>query len=153
MKLSVRGEYAIRAITVLGEFHGPEVLRIQFISDRQNIPKRFLEQILNDLKAAGLVESRRGVSGGYRLAMHPEKISLSRIIQHLEGTMTPAGCGEAGLGRRCSCPDPRLCPLPSVLKEVRNATASILEKTTVADLVARGVALRGRGSSEPDYVI
>ncbi|MFM7215557.1 MAG: RrF2 family transcriptional regulator, partial [Verrucomicrobiota bacterium] len=71
MKLSVRGKYALRALTVLGEHYGPGVVRIQAISDDQNIPKRFLEQILFDLKSAGVVESRRGVAGGYRLAMAP----------------------------------------------------------------------------------
>lgn len=153
MKLSVRGEYAIRALTVLGEYHGPEVLRIQFVSARQNIPKRFLEQILNDLKAAGFVESRRGASGGYRLAMPPQKILLSQVIQHLEGGMAPAGCEEAGRGRRCSCPDPRQCPLRSVFNEVRDATANILENITIADLVARATTLRDRSSHEPDFVI
>jgi hypothetical protein len=64
MKLSVRGEYALRALAVLGAHFGGDVVRIQFISEQQNIPKRFLEQILNDLKAGGFVESRRGVAGG-----------------------------------------------------------------------------------------
>ena len=65
MKLSLRGEYALRALLVLGLNHGQPVVRIQSISEQQNIPKRFLEQILNDLKSAGFVRSRRGVSGGY----------------------------------------------------------------------------------------
>src|SRR3982751_4337861 len=77
MKLSLRGEYALRALVVLGQNYGPAVVRIQTISDQQKIPKRFLEQILNDLRTARLVESKRGVSGGYRLALPPEKIRLS----------------------------------------------------------------------------
>ena len=68
MKLSLRGEYALRALIVLGLNHDQSVVRIQTISDQQNIPKRFLEQILNDLKSAGIVESKRGITGGYRLA-------------------------------------------------------------------------------------
>ena len=76
MKLSLRGEYALRALIVLGLNYGKDVLRIQTISEQQNIPKRFLEQILNDLKSAGIVESRRGMAGGYRLSKAPDKISL-----------------------------------------------------------------------------
>jgi len=75
MKLSLRGEYALRALVVLGQNYGPEVVRIQSISDQQNIPKRFLEQILSDLKSAQIVESKRGVAGGYRLAKPPEERS------------------------------------------------------------------------------
>ena len=65
MKLSLRGEYALRALLVLGLNYDQSVVRVQTISDQQNVPKRFLEQILNDLKSAGLVESKRGVAGGY----------------------------------------------------------------------------------------
>ena len=79
MKLSVRGEYAIRALLVLALNYGEDVVRIQDISQKQNIPKKFLEQILNDLKALGAVESRRGAAGGYRLARPPQHITLSLI--------------------------------------------------------------------------
>ena len=72
MKLSLRGEYALRALLVLGLNYGEPVIRIQTISKEQNIPKRFLEQILNDLKSGGFVQSRRGVAGGYRLARDEE---------------------------------------------------------------------------------
>src|SRR5437773_4494890 len=92
MKLSLRGEYALRALVVLGLNHGESVVRIQTISSQQNIPKRFLEQILNDLKSAGVVESRRGVAGGYRLARPPEDISLASVIRHLEGALAPVSC-------------------------------------------------------------
>src|ERR1044071_7172267 len=85
MKLSVRGEYAMRAMLVLALNYDASVVRIQTISEQQKIPKRFLEQILNDLKSAGLVESRRGVAGGYRLARRPEEIPLSAVVRHIEG--------------------------------------------------------------------
>ena len=80
MKLSLRGEYAVRALLVLGLHYDEPLLRIQAISEQQNIPKRFLEQILNDLKSAGLVQSKRGVAGGYRLARQPEEISIAAVI-------------------------------------------------------------------------
>ena len=78
MKLSLRGEYALRAMLVLGLNYEQPIVRIQTISDQQHIPKRFLEQILNDLKSAGFVQSRRGVGGGYRLARPPGEPARSR---------------------------------------------------------------------------
>ena len=83
MKLTVRGEYALRALVVLGlSYSADAVLRIQAISEQQNIPKRFLEQILNDLKSAGVVTSRRGVAGGYRIARPPHEVTLATVIRH-----------------------------------------------------------------------
>ena len=73
----------MRALLVMGMNHGPGVIRIKDIAQQQNIPRRFLEQILNDLKAAGFVQSKRGVAGGYRLQRGPDQISLADIIRHL----------------------------------------------------------------------
>src|SRR5579862_9179085 len=105
MKLSVRGEYALRALLVLGLNYDGSVVRIQAISSQQNIPKRFLEQILNDLKSAGIVQSRRGVSGGYRLAKKPEEITLAAVVRHIEGALAPVSCVSERFYEKCSCPD------------------------------------------------
>src|SRR6267154_6436639 len=133
MKLSLRGEYALRALLVLGLNHDKPLVRIQAISDQQNIPKRFLEQILNDLKSAGLVQSKRGVAGGYRLARRPEQISIAEIIRHVEGALAPVSCVSERFYEKCSCPDEDMCPIRSVMKEVRDAVVNILEKLSVAD--------------------
>ncbi len=153
MKLSVRGKYALRALTVLGERYGPDVVRIQAISQEQNIPKRFLEQILFDLKSAQIVESRRGVAGGYRLAVPPDKIPLAKVIRHLEGALAPVGCISQQFYEKCTCPDEMKCPLRSIMKEVRDAIAEILEKMTVADLVTRAVQLRAQPDGALDFMI
>src|SRR5580698_860618 len=143
MKLSLRGEYALRALVVLGMNYGKEVLRIQTISDQQNIPKRFLEQILNDLKSAGIVESRRGVAGGYRLSRPPEKISLALVIRHIEGPLAPVSCVSEKFYSRCTCPDEAKCGIRSVMKEVREAIVKILEDVSVAELCQRVKQLQG----------
>jgi len=153
MKLSVRGEYALRALGVLGAHYGGEVVRIQAISEEQRIPKRFLEQILNDLKTGGIVESRRGVAGGYRLALPPDRIPLARVIRHLEGALAPVSCVSERFYAKCSCPDESVCPVRSVMKEVRDAIATILETTTVADLVSRARSLRGLRNPPLDFAI
>src|SRR5271155_2220071 len=101
MKLSVRGEYALRALLVLGLKYGEAVVQIKTISREQNIPKRFLEQILNDLKLAGIVRSTRGVKGGYRLARRPEEITMAAIVRHVEGALAPVSCVSERFYEKC----------------------------------------------------
>jgi Rrf2 family transcriptional regulator, cysteine metabolism repressor len=153
MKLSLRGEYALRALMVLGENYTTEVVRIQRIAERQAIPKRFLEQILNDLKAGGFVESKRGIAGGYRLARSPEQVSLAMVIRHIEGTLAPAtGISDKTLQARTNA-DEAQHAIRSVMKDVRDAIVQVLERVTIADLCKRAQELRGQRSDVPDYTI
>ena len=153
MKLSVRGEYALRALVVLGLNYGNWVLSIQTISAHQNIPKRFLEQILNDLKSAGILESKRGIAGGYRLRLPPEKITLAAVIRHIEGPLAPVSCVSERFYEKCSCPDEEKCGIRSVMKEVRDAIVKILEEVTVAQLCERVKKLQGTNVNPLDYII
>ena len=153
MKLSLRGEYALRALLVLGLNYKQSVVRIQTISQQQNIPKRFLEQILNDLKSAGAVESKRGVAGGYRLARPPKEISLAAVIRHIEGALAPVSCVSERFYEKCSCPDEARCAIRSVMRQVREAVAAIVEKLTVADLCERARRLQEIHASPLDFMI
>src|SRR6266853_1261736 len=153
MKLSVRGEYALRALLVLGLHYDEPLVRIQAISDEQNIPKRFLEQILNDLKSAGIVRSKRGVAGGYRLAKRPEEITLASIVRHLEGALAPVSCVSERFYEKCSCPDESRCPIRSVMKEVREAVVRIVERVTIADLCERSRKLNQDPVEVVDFVM
>ncbi len=153
MKLSVRGEYALRALLVLGRHYGEKVVRIQTISDQQNIPKKFLEQILNDLKSLGAVESRRGASGGYRLARPPQHITLGSVVRHIEGALAPVSCVSDRFYERCTCPDEARCPIRSVMQDVRTAVVDIMDHTTLADMCERAVELEQAPSAALDYII
>ena len=153
MKLSLRGEYALRALLVLGLHYDERVVRIQTISAQQNIPKRFLEQILNDLKSGGLVESRRGVGGGYRLAKKPEQISLAAIVRHIEGALAPVSCVSERFYEKCSCPDESRCAIRAVMKEVREAIVRIAERITLAELCERSRDLQNEPLHPLDFVI
>ena len=153
MKLSLRGEYALRALLVLGLNHGQSVVRIQTISEQQNIPKRFLEQILNDLKSAGIVQSRRGVTGGYRLAKRPEEITLAAVVRHIEGALAPVSCVSERFYEKCSCPDESRCAIRSVMKEVREAIVRIAERVTIAELCDRWGKLQLEPQTALDFVI
>src|SRR5271154_2656879 len=153
MKLSVRGEYALRALLVLSQNYSEDVVRIQTISDQQNIPKKFLEQILNELKALGAVESRRGTGGGYRLARPPAEITLASVIRHITGALAPVSCVSDNYYERCTCPDEARCAIREVMKEVREAVVNIMERVTLADLCERSRRLADRPDDLPEYEI
>jgi Rrf2 family protein len=155
MKLSVRGEYALRALMVLARDYQEDdsVVRIQEISDKQNIPKRFLEQILNDLKSAHIVESKRGVAGGYRLRRRPERINLAEIVRHIEGPLAPVSCVSEKFYEKCSCPDESRCAIRSVMKETRDAIVGIMERVTLAELAERARQLEALPLNASDFVI
>jgi Rrf2 family protein len=153
MKLSLRGEYALRALLVLGLHYSDSVVRIQAISEAQNIPKRFLEQILNDLKSAGIVQSRRGVAGGYRLARPPEEITLAAVVRHIEGALAPVSCVSERFYEKCSCPDESRCAIRSVMKDIREAVVKIAERVTIAELCNRWKKLQQEPLTPLDFMI
>ena len=126
---------------VLGLHYDQRVVSIGTISAEQNIPKRFLEQILADLKLAGLVESKRGISGGYRLAKPANEIPLSSVVRHVEGALAPISCVSERFYEKCSCPDESRCAIRSVMKEIRDAVVRIAEKVTIADVCERARTL------------
>ena len=153
MKLSVRGEYALRALLVLGLRFDQAVVPIKTISEEQNIPKRFLEQILNDLKSAGIVQSRRGIAGGYRLARRPEEITLAVVVRHIEGALAPVSCVSEKFYEKCSCPDEARCAIRSVMKEIRQAVVNIAERVTIAELCERAQKLQQEPLRAIDFSI
>ena len=155
MKLSVRGEYALRALLVLARDYQEDdaVVRIQEISNKQNIPKRFLEQILNDLKSAGIVESKRGIAGGYRLRRAPDRVNLAEIVRHIEGPLAPVSCVSEKFYEKCSCPDESRCAIRSVMKETRDAIVAVMERVTLAELAERSRQLEQEPLSASDFVI
>ncbi len=153
MKLSLRGEYALRALLVLGLHHDQEVLSIQTISTQQNIPKRFLEQILNDLKSLGVVSSKRGIAGGYKLARPPQFITLASIVRHIEGPLAPVSCVSERFYEKCSCPDEARCAIRSVMKEVREAIVKVLEHVTLDQLCDRARLLQQTPANPLDFII
>jgi Rrf2 family protein len=138
---------------VLGLNYGDSVVRIQTISEQQNIPKRFLEQILNDLKSAGVVQSKRGIAGGYRLGRRPEEITVAEVVRHIEGALAPVSCVSERFYEKCSCPDETRCAIRSVMAEVRQAIVGIVERVTIADLCERWRRLQNEPFPALDFVI
>lgn len=139
MKFSKKSEYALRALIELTHQHGKSRLQRYKIAQRQNIPVEFLEQILLSLKRAGLLASRRGVSGGYALIKPPRQITLGQVIRLLDGPLAPIGCVSKTAYQKCTdCPYAKkaFCPLQEVMKQVRNAIAGILDYCTLSDLAS-----------------
>jgi len=137
MRLSKRGEYGLRAMIDLATWPGEPPIQIKEISDRQQIPAKFLEQILLNLKNAGLLQSKMGVGGGYYLAKDPQEISLGHIVRILDGPLAPIRCVSQLAYEPCGCPDEETCGLRLVMLDVRNAITDILDNTTLADVAAR----------------
>lgn len=140
MRLSKRGEYGLRALIALanGQENSPTgMIQIREISEREQIPSKFLEQILLALKNAGLVHSKMGVGGGYYLARPPKEITLGQIVRTLDGPLAPIKCVSQMAYEPCGCPDEETCGLRMVMGDVRNAIANILDNTTLASVMKR----------------
>ena len=145
MRLSKRGEYGLRAMIMLatpGPDEQPVVLQIREISQHEQIPAKFLEQILLSLKNAGLLHSKMGVGGGYHLAKPPGEITFGQIVRILDGPLAPVKCVSQMAYEPCGCPDEETCGLRLVMSDVRNAIANLLDGTSLADVTRRVQTLR-----------
>jgi Rrf2 family cysteine metabolism transcriptional repressor len=136
MKLSKRGEYGLRALQDLAAHYGEGPVPNKELARRNNIPPRFLEQILLTLKHGQIVRSRKGPRGGYYLARTPEQITLAEAVRLLDGPLAPISCVSETAYEPCGCPDMEACGLRRVMREVRDIVAGIMESTTLADLIA-----------------
>ena len=138
MRLSKKGEYAVRALVEIGfEAHlRPNTLiQISTVARRTNIPEKFLEQILLALRNGGILKSKRGVEGGYSLAKDPADITLGEVIRLLDGPLAPIPCVSKTAYEPCSCPDQESCGLHLAMQQVRDAIAGILDHYTLARLI------------------
>jgi Rrf2 family protein len=137
VKLSKRGEYALRALIDLGiasELGWP-MLQIGELASKEKLPIKFLEQIFTQLKSAGYVASRRGKFGGYSLARPMSRIKFGAVIRLIDGPLAPIRCVSQTSYARCSCPDENHCGLRMLMFDVRNVISTILDRYTLADIV------------------
>ncbi len=134
--LSHRAKYAFRALLLLAQEAGDQPLLIADIAKRQKVPKKFLELILLDLKRSGLVRSFRGRHGGYVLARPADTIFFGQIIRLMDGPLAAIPCASLTAYRRCAdCQDESSCAIRRVFRQVRDATAAILDRTSLADVM------------------
>lgn len=135
--ISQKAKYALRALVALARASGDGTMLISDIAAEQKIPKKFLEQILLDLKHHGIVASRRGKSGGYLLLRPAEEITFGEIMRIVDGPVAPLPCLSRIAYRRCDdCADEASCEVRRVFAKVAEATRNVLDGTTIADSLA-----------------
>ena len=134
MKLSKRSEYGLKALIDLAAYHGQGVMQAPQIAKKHAMSVKFLEQILLDLRRAGIVHSRQGIHGGFYLAKAPDEITIGQVVRVLDGTIAPIRCVSKMSYERCTCPDEEFCELRLIMLDVRNAIADILDNISLADI-------------------
>jgi Rrf2 family protein len=144
--ISQKAKYALKALTVLAEEYGKGPVLIAEIAEREQIPRSFLELILLELKNHRFLDSRKGRGGGYFLARPPTLISAGQVLRAIEGPLAPLPCASRTAYRKCEeCRDERTCAVRLLMCDVREATARILDSTTLTDLLRRSqIARQGR---------
>jgi Rrf2 family protein len=136
--ITMKTKYALKALGYLAMAPPEAPVLIAEIADREDIPRKFLELILAELKQHGFVRSRKGRGGGYYLAVTPQKISVAAIMRVLDGSLAPVPCLSRTAYQRCEgCRDEATCGVRLVLQEMYEASVKLLESTTLADYVER----------------
>ena len=132
--LSKKSQYAFKALIFLSEQANKGPVLISEISKKKNIPLKFLENILLELRKAGVLESKKGKGGGYYFAVDPHQVSLAKIIRLLDGPIALLPCVSLHFYERCKDCDEKVCGLNRMMAQVRDATLKVLENKTLADL-------------------
>src|SRR4026207_29665 len=137
MKLSKRGEYALRALIDLGIAAelGRPLLQVSELAAKEKLPIKFLEQIFTQLKANGFVVSKRGKDGGSSLARPMNRIKFGSVIRLIDGPLAPIPCVSQTAYSRCTCPDEDHCGLRMLMFDVRNAISNARDRSTLGQIV------------------
>lgn len=148
MKITYKGDYALKILLDLSLNYDKGLVQIKDISKRQDIPVKYLEQIVLILKGAGYVGSRRGPEGGVYLAKPPEKIKMGQIIRLMEGSTSPISCVSKTAPSKCNFFN--RCPFVEMWTDIRDFTSKIIDNTTFADISKK---LKNMSIKSPDYSI
>ena len=148
MRITYKGDYALKILLNLSLNYQKGLIQIKDISKKEDIPIKYLEQIVLILKGAGYIRSRRGPYGGIQLAKAPEKIKLGEIIRLMDGTTAPITC--VSKTEKSNCNDIHRCPFRDVFVEIRESINNIVDNTTFADMVEK---IRRMSTKSPDYSI
>ncbi len=146
--LSHKAKYALKALIVLSSEYGKGPVLISEIARREDISQKFLELILLELKNQGILHSKKGKGGGYALAKSPSNVTVGHVLRVIDGPLALLPCVSRTAYQRCDeCPDELTCGVRMVMQEVREATAKILDSTTLEDVLRRvELAANGKGS-------
>src|SRR5271166_938356 len=148
--LSKKAKYALKALLIMADEYGKGPILISNIAARDGIPRKFLELILLELKNQGILQSKKGKGGGYCLNRPASSIMVGHIVRLIDGPLAPLPCVSKTAYRKCDeCHDERTCGIRIIMREVREATARILDSTSLADIQKRTeIASIGREALE-----
>jgi Rrf2 family protein len=132
VRVSKKTDYALRALFTLVDHFGGAPIPIRELARRNDVPKRFLEQIMLQLKAQGWVSSEAGIRGGYVLAKNPAKITMGEVVRHFDGILAPIDCVSVTGYERCS--QEPVCKFRRVFLDARNYVAGVMDKATLAEV-------------------
>ncbi len=132
--LTAKGKYGLKALVHLSRLPPGQLALATDLSAANNIPKKFLDAILSELRNAGIVQARKGKGGGYRLARPAEEIKVGNIVRVLDGPLAPISCASHTRYEACDDCDVATCQVRHMMLEVRNAIAEVLDRTTLAQM-------------------
>lgn len=133
--LSMKAKYALRAMMVLAR-NERKLMQTRAIANAADVPYKFLEAILADLKNHGVVSSKRGMMGGYQLSRPANSITVGDVIRIMDGPLAPIRCASLSAYQRCEdCPDETVCAIRDVMTDVRIAISGVLDQRTISDLL------------------
>lgn len=130
--ISKKAKYAIKALKVLTEEYGKGPVLISYISAKENIPKKFLEAILLELRNHGILQSQKGKGGGYLLRVDPGRVNLAQVLRVIDGPIAPTPCVSFNFYVKCDdCDDEETCALRPIMERVRDANLNVYTNTTL----------------------
>jgi Rrf2 family protein len=132
--LTKKGKYGLKALAALAELAPDQLALVGGIAEANNIPKKFLDTILGELRNAGFVQSRKGKTGGYSLARPAAEIMVGHVVRVLDGPLAPIPCASKTRYQACTDCDVETCRIRQLMLDVRNAIADILDNTSLAQL-------------------
>ncbi len=139
--ISKKTKYGLKAVIYLAKHYDKGPILITDLAKAERIPRKFLETILLELRKQGILHSKKGKGGGYTLGKPPADITLAEIIRVLDGPLALVSCVSQTAYQRCAeCKSEEQCEIRMIMKEVRDAMSSILDKTSLADLIERSQA-------------
>jgi Rrf2 family protein len=139
--LTAKGKYSLKALAHLATLEPGATAQAIDIAATNNIPKKFLDAILGALRNAGIVYSRKGPGGGYMLARAPSNIKIGQVIRTIDGPLAPIACASRTAYQPCrDCKNVKSCTVRLMMTKVRDAMSDVLDRVTVADMVAMGVS-------------
>ena len=143
--LSQKAKYALKALIALAEVEDGALLQANEIAEGHNIPKKFLDLILLELRRHRLVDSRRGKKGGYLLLRPASTITIGDIVRAIDGPLAPIPCASVTAYRPCTdCNDTKACMVRKIMREVRDAAAGVLDNVTLAEATQKKAGKKGK---------